>query len=52
MKWIRGLAVAAITAVMVIAGLIFLAGLGDESSNSPYGSHAGAPSGPKSASTE
>jgi hypothetical protein len=52
MKWLRGFGLAALTALMVMAGLISLAGSGYESDSSPYGSHAGAPTGPKSASTE
>lgn len=53
MKWMRGLAVAAITAVMVMAGFIYLASLGAENDYAAaYSSHAGAPSGHRSAAAE
>jgi hypothetical protein len=52
MKRLRGFGLAAITAIMVVAGLITLASSGNESDSSAYGPQAGAASESKSASTE
>jgi hypothetical protein len=53
MKWVRGLTVAAVTAVMVLAGFVFLASLSDGNDYAAvYGSQAGAPSAHRSAAAE
>ena len=45
MKWVRGMAMAIVTAAMVLAGFIYLASLSDEGDYAAaYGSDAGAPS--------
>jgi hypothetical protein len=45
MKWVRGMAMAVVTAAMVLAGFIYLASLSDEGDYAAaYGSDAGAPS--------
>ncbi len=53
MKWVRGMAVATVTAVMVLAGFMYLASLNDGGDyTAAYGPHAGAPSGHRSALAE
>lgn len=53
MKWVHGMAMAIVTAAMVLAGFIYLVSLGDEGDYAAaYGPHAGAPSAHVSASAE
>jgi hypothetical protein len=53
MKWVRGMALATVAAVMVLAGFVYLASLSDAGDYAAaYGPDAGAPSRHISASAE